>query len=631
MIIKSNLLVLAAIILLFTTTNSTMAQTLGSITKDYINVTTSKFGVDLSAPKQIKFKKNKIKDGVRVGKWTNIYVLNKIKFRNNSDIPFWEESLSPFKGNYENVVSLFDGSELGCRKAFNFFKDNGHKVVFETCEYVNGKKTGEFKIQLCELNFNEAYYLDIISGNYSNDLFEGDIIYCLDTTSYSTGSIGRSANDIKPMLTIKYINGKINDQVTSSNSGKRYYHQFIEGGKYIKDHFEGISGHFKTSYSFKSEKIIESYFLNNSFPCYFKTNETNGFFIKYTEIPLCYNSYSFLTKDEISKGNLINLNTNGPSIEYIPFKINNNESIINGNYRLFKPNINLMDTNFLWASYHYSEGKRNGTAEIWDQEKNGKQILSPFIRLNFKHDKLNGVSEMFYPDHKLAVSAEFKNGFVDGEVISYNNPPNHYPFEPEYHIKAWVHSGGILSIHQIGDFKKNIDEHFKLIIENGGTFEEPKQYEQYTKIRYKLDSISSNGTWFKGSVPSEDFYYFCNSKPILKYFINEEKTNVPKDLFFFDSKGNVVYSLSKAKGDIIKRQIEIEAEKQKHLNTEVKCASCNNKLQIKNAKENWGGCNCVQNNGKNIEVYGTVKTYFCSIQCKINYEKDCCKRNGYSY
>ena len=81
----------------------------------------------------------------------------------------------------------------------------------------------------------------------------------------------------------------------------------------------------------------------------------------------------------------------------------------------------------------------------------------------------------------------------------------------------------------------------------------------------------------------------------------------------------------------MKKAIEMEVENQKYLNTEVKCSACNKGVQIKNAKENWGGCNCLKNNKENIEVYGNVKTYFCSIQCKMIFEKDCCKRNGYFY
>ena len=386
----------------------------------------------------------------------------------------------------------------------------------------------------------------------------------------------------------------------------------------------------------KSElkKLQKEYYIDNAREIVIDNN-SELFLIQATEKPICYNNFSFLTDEEKQKNNymsLINLNTNIKALEVIPVKYSKeNGLIIEGNYRLFKLGKTMTDTSFLWASYHFKNDKREGLAEIWDASKNGKTGVAPFIKMNFFNDKLHGYSEMFYPDGKLAVSAEFKNGYPDGEVVAYNYPPNHYPFEPNYHIKAWVHSGGILCISQIGDFSKSLYENIETVKKNGGTFEEPKQYEQYTKIRYKVDSMATNGKWFKGSVPAEDFYQFCNGKPITKYFINKEKPWIPSELFYFDSKGAVVYSLSKAMGEVIKKSVEIEVENQKFLNTEVKCAACNNKVLIKNAKENWGGCNCIQNNGETIEVYGTVKTYFCSIQCKVIYEKDCCKRNGYFY
>jgi antitoxin component YwqK of YwqJK toxin-antitoxin module len=386
----------------------------------------------------------------------------------------------------------------------------------------------------------------------------------------------------------------------------------------------------------KSElkKLQKEYYIENVRELV-RDNNSELFLIQATKKPTCYNNFSFLTDEEKQKNkytSLIILNTNVNALEVIPVKYSKeNGLIIEGNYRLFKLGKTLTDTAFLWASYHFKNDKRDGLAEIWDASKNGKTGIAPFIKMNYLNDKLYGYSEMFYPDGKLAVSAEFKNGYVDGEVIAYNYPPNHNPFEPDYLIKSWVHSGGILSIYQIGDFKETIYENINTVKKNGGNFEYPKQYEQYTKIRYKVDSMATNGKWFKGSVPAEDFYQFCNGKPITKYFINKEKSWIPSELFYFDSKGAVVYSLSKAKGEVIKKAVEIEVENQKYLNTEVKCSSCNNKVLVKNAKENWGGCNCIQNNGELIEVYGTVRTYFCSIQCKVIYEKDCCKRSGYFY
>lgn len=355
--------------------------------------------------------------------------------------------------------------------------------------------------------------------------------------------------------------------------------------------------------------------------------------IQRTDKPVCYNYFSFLNDEERRKNSnrsIINLNTNKLAVEVATVTYSKVYGFKkNGSYRLFKPGNTLNDTSFLWASYYFANDLRHGLAEIWDENKNGKNSISPFIKMNFRNDKLHGYSEMFYPDGKLAVSAEFKNGYVDGEVIAYNYPPNYYPFEPEYLIKAWVHTGGILSINQIGGFKEVSS--IKTISEKGGVVEDPLIYEMYTKVMYKVDSLKTNDVWFKGSVPKDDFYQYLNGKPITKYIISKEKSWIPDDIYYFESNGTIVYSLKKAKGDFLQKAAEIEAKHQVYLNTEMTCASCSKKVLIKNSKENWGGCNCIENNGSPIEVYGTVKTFFCSIKCKILFEIDCCKKNGYWY
>lgn len=549
--------------------------------------------------------------GLRQGKWEIVYNINdKIAYIAKSDIPDWLNSIKPSDDNGSSLIKSANSGAYG---------SYGTKFIFEKCNYKDGVKQGKFSLIYYiydgqERIDNSIYSngatrakwktIEIMSGEYTNGNLNGNII------SYMNDNLA---------ISIKYNNGILEDQIIKTKQVASKKLNIV----------------INPYYKFKNNSLTEALFLQDELPNLSYSDGKNGYLLKYTYKPYCYNEFSFLTKEEIEKNqsfSLINLNTNNLAIEYVPFKYNNeNKMVIDGNYRLYKPSAILLDTTFLWASYHFKNNKREGLAEIWDASKNGKTGIAPFIKMNFFNDKLHGYSEMFYPDGKLAVSAEFKNGYPDGEVIAYNYPPNHYPFEPNYHIKAWVHSGGLLSIHQIGDFSKSIYENIETVKKNGGTFEEPKQYELYTKIKYKVDSMATNGKWFKGSVPAEDFYQFCNGKPITKYFINKEKPWIPSELFYFDSKGTVVYSLSKAKGEVIKKAIEIEAENQKYLNTEVKCAACNNKVLIKNAKENWGGCDCIQNNGERIEVYGTVRTYFCSIQCKVIYEKDCCKRNGYFY
>jgi antitoxin component YwqK of YwqJK toxin-antitoxin module len=358
--------------------------------------------------------------------------------------------------------------------------------------------------------------------------------------------------------------------------------------------------------------------------------------IQYTKKPICYNNFSFLTEDEKQKNNyrpLVNLNTNTYSIEVVPviYHEQSNGLRVDGIYRLFKPGATLMDTTCLWASYHFKDDLREGIAEIWSIEDNGNRDR-PFMRLNFHKDKLHGISEM-YAGGKLAVSAEFKNGMVEGEVLAYHNAPNHLPFNPKPRINRWV-GGGILHLGQIGEFSSSdLEGNISIVREHGGTIEEyPSQYELYMKIRYITDSVQSNGEWFKVSNPAEDFYRYCNGHPIVKYIVGKDKIGMSVvDALFIDATEKVVYSLLNFKEDVLKGLSKIEEEQIKFQSTPVPCAFCGESVLRKDSKENWGGCDCFKTDGSLIEVYGTVRTHFCSLDCKIKYETDCCRRNGYRY
>lgn len=550
-------------------------------------------------------------EGIRVGKWEIIYTLNsETSYIEMTDIPDWLNSITLSPDNGRTMIK---------RANEDAYDSHSTTFILEKCKFKDGKKHGKFTLTYYAYDGREridnSIYsrgetravwkkTDVMSGEYLNGNLNGKICYLM--------------NDNK-MITIKYDNGKVLNQEI----------------KYNKYFFKELNYTITPYYVFGNGYLIDALFVKYNMPIKF-IKKSNGYIIqRYTKKPICYNNFSFLNEEERKKNSnisLINVNTNKFGFEVIPIIYSEKgEHLINGNYKLFNISNTFMDTTFLWASFNFKNDLREGQAQIWDESKNGKTGIAPFIKLNYLHDKLHGYSEMYYPDGQLAVSAEFKNGFVDGEVISYNYAPNHYPFEPNYLIKAWVHSGGMLSIHQIGDYKETLYNSINTIRDKGGIIENPKTYELFTKARYKVDSMQSNGIWYKGSVPADDFYQFLNGKPVTKYIVSKEKPWIPADLYYFDSKGTLVYSLSKAKGEVLAKAIEIEAEHQKYLNSEVSCGSCNKKIQIKNSKENWGGCNCIQSNGSSIEVYGTVKTFFCSIQCKMIYEKDCCIKNGYYY
>jgi hypothetical protein len=148
-------------------------------------------------------------------------------------------------------------------------------------------------------------------------------------------------------------------------------------------------GNLTEFYSFSSGKNTK--FLPRKY-----TKTDNGWqAYKYTEKPYCFNNFSFLSKKEIQNNNwksLIDLNTNNLGLEvyYIDQK-----GIINGTYKLFQTGKSLFDTTHLSATVVFKNGLRNGTAYYWDVNRDGHSN-SPFIKSEYKNDKLHGESILYY-------------------------------------------------------------------------------------------------------------------------------------------------------------------------------------------------------------------------------------------
>jgi antitoxin component YwqK of YwqJK toxin-antitoxin module len=502
---------------------------------------------------------------------------------------------------------------------------NPNKIyLIETCKIENGKKNGEFSLTFCKLNQTTlGYYLtdiyDVVSGSYLNDQYNGSI----SIMSYI------DLKEKEGIFKIEYENGKIKDQT-------------IKYPELIKD-IIGFS--FYPIIDFKDGRVNEilSLDLATNMIFYNKFVKNKCSVIKYTDKPTCYNKFSFLSKEYEDKNinsSLIDLNTNKRSLEIYDCLWNEKEKkyLINGNYRLFRLESKFLDSTNLVASYNFIDGKRNGEAMIWDLNKNGKSNDLPFIKLNFKNDMLEGKSELFYSDGKLALTGSFDKGFPVGEVVSFYNSPNFKVFKLESLVPQWVPNGGILMPYQIGKWCDDDLGQIKTIREKGGTISDLNGYGVYCKITYKLDSIKSNGIWHKGSSATEDYSLFNNGKPMVTYLIDKEKLGQFKNILWKDQTGKLVYSLNDAKQEL-SVSIENKAnEIEKKNNSTVKCEWCVKPIKYGDALillEREVRCYYSDGDRVNLDLlpfYSGMKYIgkpYCSEKCKMDASKECCRISGY--
>jgi antitoxin component YwqK of YwqJK toxin-antitoxin module len=368
----------------------------------------------------------------------------------------------------------------------------------------------------------------------------------------------------------------------------------------------------------------------NGLPYYYIYNGNKSIrCLKYTLKPACYNDFSFLESKDEGK-NLIDLNTNNLSIEHYNaiYDDSKKKYKIEGSYRLFAISDNLFDTTKLVAEYNYLEGKRNGTAKIWDVNKNGHNGDLPMIISTFKDDLLDGSSQFMYADGKVAVQANFIKGFPIGEAISFYNSPNFKVFDLKSLVPRWIDNGGILMIYHIGKFSDSDTENIKTIRSKGGKISDLNGYGIYCKINYKLDSMQTNGVWYKGSVASSDFALYNNGKVMVDFLINKEKLGEYRNIIYKDESGKEVYSLKEAQKeveDVLQKKLN-EIEKQN--NNLITCQWCNKQIKYGNRVET-DECHCFErSSGKNSSVLHFKPKVFCSNDCRAKHEKDCCISNG---
>ena len=386
-------------------------------------------------------------------------------------------------------------------------------TYFEVVKYKKGIKSGEFKIYSTSEN-REGKYPLLAVGEYDG----GKI----------TGNLNYADNNNNNLCTIKYSQGSIIDQnavISSRNMGH-------PGNK-------SVTYDFYEQAIFKNGLITEFYAIRNGkhvklLPVKCVKTDKGWSVYRYTVKPYCFNNYSFLTKQEIKDNDyksLVELNTNNLSLEVYSIDKSNN---IQGVYKLYQPGIALFDTTHLSATVNFAGGKRNGEAIFWDKNRNGHKE-NPFISTNYKNDKLQGKTIIYYSElGKPAAAMYFENGLLKGKLTSFWAADTHHPFVGSNIAAKCTKNGGFLMPYQVGSFNSDIFGSIEEFQKKGNPMEIPKGYFRFSEQEYIIDSVYNKNLNFyvKYSKVKGNYSWNSSENKAVYYWVIDNTGDV-KDLLLW--------------------------------------------------------------------------------------------------
>lgn len=534
------------------------------------------------------------KNGLRTKKWKVLYTIENIEYLDPLNIlPNWFESVKEI--NEENDAVIFEKVK---------YKDGEKDGEFEW--FINKKKTGNKNMGIVVVE-GVTYYPTILKGTYKNGKLHGTL------SLYNTKTESKICD-------IEYLDGMPIDQ------------EIIFSNQNIKIPGSSIAMSFKEEFIFKNGTLVEISVLDNILPQkYVKINDVWQV-LKYTKKPYCFNNFSFLTDDEVENNrskSLIELNTNNLALEVYQIDDENN---IEGSYKLYQPKGVIFDTTHLSAAINFKGGYRNGKANFWDINRNGYNS-TPFITVNYENDKLHGKATINYSDlGKPAAGMFFDKGLLIGKLTSFWAADTHHPFVGNNIAAKCTKKGGFLMPYQVGSFNSDIFGSIEEFQKKGNSMEIPKGYFRFSEQNYVIDSIFNKNLklYVKYSKVKGSYSWNSSENKSVYYWVIDNKGEV-KDFAIMDENGKNIMTMTGLTETINNNLEKKRKEEEVILNTVVNCEFCNSPVKIRDAVITWGGCDCFQDNNDKIGVYGTVSTYFCSQKCRVDFDKDCCRMQGYSY
>jgi hypothetical protein len=466
------------------------------------------------------------------------------------------------------------------------------KYFVENCIYKDGKRNGEFF--LSELKFQNNKLIagsGFIQGIYLNDKFDGKVKFVNSTDGY------------RKIVEIEYKQGSIADQqVLLTSIYSKYTIEYL-----IKYTFKnGVVSEINAD---SEKKDIKFYHKINGDFClnrkYYIVSDWLSYWLEYyTQDLPDYASYNF--KEPLVK---------------------------EGEIRVFMGNTQkTFDTTNLVAIINVTNGGiRNGLSQFYDNGKLKEEC-------NFKNGFVDGKCVRYFKDGKIEIESLFSDGYIkevsfysDGSdfntnYINYKGIPraNSQPFTSESIPFSYIsdtYQGKRISrffLDQLVLEENKYQTNFEIIKASGGKISAASG----PQLLYKLNFISDEKYSYV-----QEYSWLNNGKPMVTYIVDKDKHDL-KDVLWKDETGKIVYSLNK--------KLEADKKAKETINNSiVNCSFCSKKIKFGDAVITGGDCNCFEyKNGEKKKIHVGIflkETYFCSRKCVSDFERDCCRKNGFSF
>ena len=566
------------------------------------------------------------KKGNRQGRWLIYYNSpSKVgKVQVNMVVKLDEQNIPKVGGEVSEIPDYF--------AYISEASDINNSNFYEECNYKDNVKNGDFILYRSFLEKdNTQRSIPVIKGKYANGLLNGEVKFIYDIAFEYVETYTGYVLSLNRQSEVKviYENGKIVDQ------------------------------------SYGQEQTGEIYFIFKDGKC-----------IEYSY----YSSSALNTLDRF--GSVLRIRK--LQLDHIPaFMANYFES---SGYLKFKPTNYIYHEHFIgvsssngfriyYASANWSSGIMD-TARLFMEYDRIRHVLhandargrGPIFKYSCDTDGVfNGPAELYYLTQTdsgeksvLRYKVNYVNGYLDGSFEAYAGgglplPVTAFAVRPLHGVKGrFVYPSDFASAEE----SQGSTLPFLLRIHNSAysskkdwglnyieckTCKEAIPYGLFYRVNmvpYRVpadDAEEYEGNYGEvvRSYPDQSVSYFFNDKKVANWIIDNNKPTETVDIIIFDELGDERTSLNKIKaGQQIEDQ-EKERQRQDLLNTEVPCAACNKIVIVRNAKVNDGGCSCIDSNGKRVDVMGSILSvkvkYFCSIRCKMDFERDCCTRNSMRY
>lgn len=461
---------------------------------------------------------------------------------------------------------------------------------FEKVRYKKGIKQGEFQVFSANVDKSDKYPL-IAMGEYKDGQITGNLIM-----------VGYENNTQIRLCYAQYENGKIKDQdivlEEKANYGSVNYGVF--GSKYVRVY---------PVIKMRNGVCIEETITKIDNASLFRILKTDKGFTRFMH-----------RKNELEVAELdSNFKYQGITSLYeetqVPFdttKLGYRGTYINGKINGTAYWYDTKTGN-VQTEMNYIDGVLNGPATFQKRIywRGGNAAFS--LECNYVDGLLNGVAKLKTKSGQTYVEANYKDGLLNGKYITMylNDGSNIIAKGPFCEQKINKRLYSVVDENQ--DNRDRFEKTIPMFKKEGHTTLADGVFKFY------------EANYVNGKIDGKYNYFYSNGKKLYEGTVTDCKE---VDWKVFDTNGKVIFD---KKEDNLRRE-EKQKKEEEYFNTAViNCAYCNNPVKLREAVISGGGCHCFKENGEGIEIWGGVTTRFDSRKCQIEYEKDCCRRNGYRF